>query len=171
MLNSDIFVGGKQWENTEENKLPNNIPEVDEVGATSAPLLSASYYIGDKCKPFNDDFMQCKNENNGGELNCLKEGRRVTRCAISVLKDINKYCFDEFKLHYDCLEQNNQYFNRCRSSEHLLSKCVLTNLNLKKVVPGVKDQIQDKQYPIYKTDSNDIKQVQQFLKSKETNSN
>ena len=62
----------------------------------------------------------------------MKEGRRVTRCAISVLKDINKYCFDEFKLHYECLEQNNQYFSRCRSSEGVLSKCVFDNMKLVK---------------------------------------
>ena len=80
------FYGGKQWENKEETPMPKDVPDVDEVGATSAPLLSASYYIGDKCKPFNEDFLLCKEEHNGGTLECMKEGRRVTRCAISVLK-------------------------------------------------------------------------------------
>lgn len=65
--------------------LPDDIPKVTEVGATSAPLLSASFFIGARCRPYNDDFMQCKNENPGkGEFECLKEGRRVTRCAASV---------------------------------------------------------------------------------------
>jgi NADH dehydrogenase (ubiquinone) 1 alpha subcomplex subunit 8 len=65
--------------------MPSDIPKVEEVGATSAPLLSASYFIGDRCKAFNDDFMKCKAEANGrGEMECLKEGRKVTRCAASV---------------------------------------------------------------------------------------
>lgn len=65
--------------------MPDHIPKVEEIGATSAPLYSAAYFIGDRCKPYNDDFMKCKDESNGrGELDCLKEGRKVTRCAASV---------------------------------------------------------------------------------------
>jgi len=33
--------------------MPKHIPHVDEIGATSAPLKSASFFIGDKCKEFN----------------------------------------------------------------------------------------------------------------------
>jgi len=65
--------------------LPDDIPKVTEIGASSAPLLSASFFIGARCKPYNDDYMVCKTEANGrGELDCMKEGRKVTRCAASV---------------------------------------------------------------------------------------
>jgi len=65
--------------------LPDSVPKVQEIGATSAPLLSASFFIGNRCQDYNDDYMQCKNENPGrGEFDCMKEGRRVTRCASSV---------------------------------------------------------------------------------------
>jgi hypothetical protein len=65
--------------------LPDDIPKVKELGASSAPLLSASYFIGARCKSYNDDYMMCKTEANGrGELDCMKEGRKVTRCAASV---------------------------------------------------------------------------------------
>lgn len=65
--------------------MPDHIPKVDEIGTSSAPLTSAAYFIGARCKAFNDDFMQCKQEANGrGEIECLKEGRKVTRCAASV---------------------------------------------------------------------------------------
>ena len=65
--------------------LPDDIPKVKELGASSAPLLSASFFIGARCKDYNDDYMMCKTEANGrGELECMKEGRRVTRCAASV---------------------------------------------------------------------------------------
>ena len=83
------------------------------------------------------------------------------------MKDLNKYCFDEFKLHYECLEQNNQYFSRCRASEGVLSKCVFDNLKLVKKIPGVEEQIQDKKNPIYGPDSKDVRQTKEFLKKHE----
>ena len=65
--------------------MPESIPSVDEIGATSAPLMSASYFIGARCRSYNDDFMKCKADSFGkGETECLKEGRKVTRCAASV---------------------------------------------------------------------------------------
>jgi hypothetical protein len=65
--------------------LPDDIPKVQELGASSAPLLSASFFIGARCKDYNDDYMMCKTESGGrGELECMKEGRKVTRCAASV---------------------------------------------------------------------------------------
>lgn len=65
--------------------LPDSVPAVKEIGASSAPLLSASFFIGARCRDYNDDYMQCKTENPGqGEIKCMKEGRRVTRCASSV---------------------------------------------------------------------------------------
>lgn len=104
--------------------LPKSVPQVDELGVTSAPLKSAAFFIGAHCKPYNgelpfdmctgvyshahiyprsasftglpyasptldcpfgfryisEDFMLCKSENRDPE-HCLKEGRRVTRCA------------------------------------------------------------------------------------------
>lgn len=59
---------------------PSNVPHVDEVGTTSAPLKSASFFLGSYCVKYNEDFMLCKQENRDPE-HCLKEGRRVTRCA------------------------------------------------------------------------------------------
>jgi hypothetical protein len=36
--------------------MPSEIPHVDEVGATSAPLKSAAFFIGAYCKEFNGSF-------------------------------------------------------------------------------------------------------------------
>jgi NADH dehydrogenase (ubiquinone) 1 alpha subcomplex subunit 8 len=47
--------------------------------------MSASFFIGARCRAFNDDYMVCKTNSHGrGELECMKEGRKVTRCAASV---------------------------------------------------------------------------------------
>lgn len=109
--------------------LPDSIPKVKEIGASSAPLLSAAFFIGARCRDYNDDFMQCKNENPGtGEAKCLTEGRRVTRCARSVLEDINKSCLDEFRKHWQCLDNNNHQLWQCRADEWKLNKCVYDNI-------------------------------------------
>jgi NADH dehydrogenase (ubiquinone) 1 alpha subcomplex subunit 8 len=72
--------------------MPESIPKVDEIGASSAPLMSASYFIGARCRPYNDDYMQCKTESYGrGELDCMREGRKVTRCAASVYEKANHH--------------------------------------------------------------------------------
>ena len=81
--------------------MPSEMPHVDEVGATSAPLKSAAFFIGAYCKEFNgsfrgismiwvsfssfksEDFMLCKNESRD-PAHCLKEGRRVTRCVTDL---------------------------------------------------------------------------------------
>lgn len=60
--------------------MPAGQPHIDELGVTSAPLKSASFFIGNHCKDVNEDFMLCKNEDRD-PAHCLKEGRRVTRCA------------------------------------------------------------------------------------------
>ncbi|CAN3357326.1 hypothetical protein DICA3_C09890 [Diutina catenulata] len=163
MVLGEFFIGRHKWENKDENTLPADIPDVDEVGATSAPLLSAAYFIGARCQPYGDDFLMCKQENNGGELDCLKEGRRVTRCAVQVLKDINTHCFDEFKLHYECLETENHRQGHCRASEKVFNKCVFDNLKLEKKIPGPEAQIHLKENPIYTGATKDKKITEQFL--------
>ncbi|RDA95352.1 hypothetical protein CP533_3484 [Ophiocordyceps camponoti-saundersi (nom. inval.)] len=116
--------------------LPDAIPAVKEMGASSAPLLSAAFFIGARCRPYNDDYMQCKTEKAGhGEFDCMKEGRRVTRCAQSVIRDMNTHCLAEFRKHYDCLDDRNHQLWQCRPAEWKLNKCVYDNLKLEKTVP------------------------------------
>ncbi|KAG5361991.1 NADH-ubiquinone oxidoreductase 20.8 kDa subunit [Yarrowia sp. C11] len=150
--------------------MPDNVPDVVEVGATSAPLLSASYFIGAKCKPYNDDFMLCREEAQGsGAVDCLKEGRRVTRCAVSVIEDINKSCLDQFRLHWQCLEQNNHQLSGCRQAEALLNKCVFTNLNLEKKIPGLRPDEEPvflKKDPWIKPAVDDFKSVRAYAEAK-----
>jgi NADH dehydrogenase (ubiquinone) 1 alpha subcomplex subunit 8 len=102
---------------------------VTEIGSSSAPLLSASYFIGARCKAYNDDFMLCKTESNGkGELDCLREGRKVTRCAASVLEDVTKNCLETFRAHWECLDNNNHQLWQCRRFERNLNACVFEKL-------------------------------------------
>ncbi|KAI5852252.1 hypothetical protein BZA05DRAFT_397331 [Tricharina praecox] len=120
----------------DKTPMPDHIPKVEEVGASSAPLTSAAFFIGDKCRPYNEDYMLCKAEAQGrGELDCLKEGRRVTRCAASVIADINKHCLSEFRTHWQCLQNNNMELWHCRNQEKPFNACVFEKLKLSKVIP------------------------------------
>ncbi|RDA84854.1 hypothetical protein CP532_2094 [Ophiocordyceps camponoti-leonardi (nom. inval.)] len=120
----------------DKTPLPDAIPAVKEVGASSAPLLSAAFFIGARCRPYNDDYMQCKTDKAGrGEFDCMKEGRRVTRCAQSVIKDMNEHCLAEFRKHWECLDDRNHQLWQCRPAEWKLNKCVYDNLKLEKKIP------------------------------------
>jgi len=161
--------------------MPDDIPKVEEIGATSAPLLSASFFIGDRCRAYNDDYMKCKEEAKGrGEFECLKEGRKVTRCAASVyvcpfsrwmrnsemrradavirsysLKDINTHCLKQFNAHWECLENNNHHLWECRRQEMELNNCVFEKL----VRPTVLIQYFSSQAPSAKTTLQGLKKV------------
>ena len=73
---------------------PKDVPKVDEVGTTSAPLKSIAFFFGQFCKDYTEDFMLCKNEDRNPE-HCLKEGRRVTRCAQDLIQKIGEKCGSE----------------------------------------------------------------------------
>lgn len=85
---------------SEQAVVPQDTPKVAELGTTSAPLKSAAFFLGAYCKEYNgariqeaqqymanpsraEDFMLCKAENRD-PAHCLKEGRRVTRCATDL---------------------------------------------------------------------------------------
>lgn len=46
----------------------------------------------------------------------------------SSIEDINKSCLEEFRAHYECLDNNNQQLWQCRPAEWRLNKCVFHNL-------------------------------------------
>ena len=44
------------------------------------------------------------------------------------LDDINKNCFEQFRRHWNCLENKNQQLWQCRKAERVLNACVFENL-------------------------------------------
>jgi len=136
---------------TDGTPMPPNVPHVDELGATSAPLKSAAFFIGEYCKEYNEDFMLCKNENRNPE-HCLKEGRRVTRCATDLIAKMRENCLQSFDQHWKCLEQNNQEYYACRKEERTLNQCMFEKMGLKKSIPGTPANqvpIHEKKNPIF----------------------
>ncbi|OSD04527.1 NADH dehydrogenase, alpha subcomplex, subunit 8 [Trametes coccinea BRFM310] len=131
--------------------LPADVPKVKELGVTSAPLKSAAFFLGAYCKDYNEDFMLCKAEN-PDPAHCLKEGRRVTRCAQDLITKLRENCLAEFEKHWNCLEYNNQEYYHCRKDERVLNKCVFEKLGLVKTIPGTpegKTPIHEVKNPVY----------------------
>ncbi|KAF8835968.1 Ndufa8, NADH-ubiquinone oxidoreductase complex I 19kd subunit [Paxillus ammoniavirescens] len=134
--------------------LPDSVPKVQELGVTSAPLKSAAFFIGAYCKDYNEDFMLCKNEAGGDPGRCLKEGRRVTRCATDLITKMRENCLEQFETHWNCLEMNNQEYYACRKPERTLNKCMFEKLGLTKTIPGApagQKPIHEVEKPIYTT--------------------
>ncbi|KAF8076803.1 Ndufa8, NADH-ubiquinone oxidoreductase complex I 19kd subunit [Lyophyllum atratum] len=132
--------------------LPDHIPRVAELGATSGPLKSAAFFIGAYCKEYNEDFMLCKAEDRNPE-HCLKEGRRVTRCATDLISKMRENCLEQFQAHWNCLEKNNQEYYRCRPAERSLNACMFDKLGLTKTIPGTPEgqvPIHEVKRPYYK---------------------
>ncbi|KAJ4479054.1 Ndufa8, NADH-ubiquinone oxidoreductase complex I 19kd subunit [Lentinula aciculospora] len=135
--------------------LPDNIPKVQELGLSSGPLKSAAFFIGAYCKDFNEDFMLCKAENRDPG-HCLKEGRRVTRCATDLINKMRENCLSQFQEHWNCLERNNQEYYLCRKPERSLNACMFEKLGLTKVIPGTPEG----QKPIHEVESPIFKAIQ-----------
>ena len=51
-----------QQQHVDYTPMPSDIPHVDEVGATSAPLKSAAFFIGAYCKDYNGSFRSILRE-------------------------------------------------------------------------------------------------------------
>lgn len=126
------YFKGEDW--VDPTPPPTDLPPVDEIGCTGAPLQSASFFIDHQCRPYNEDFMLCKAESRDPQ-HCLLEGRKVTRCASDAIQKIHKECLKEFKQHWGCLDMKNQEFGRCRGEEKQLNQCLFRAFGFKKMVP------------------------------------
>jgi len=140
-----------------------SVPRVDEISVTSAPLKSAAFFLGAYCKEYNgmlllrtfwlifsdrhsEDFMLCKAESRD-PAHCLKEGRKVTRCAIDLyvsrtiflknsipitfvirLTKMREHCSKQWDAHWECLERRNQELYQCRPAERQLNECMFEKL-------------------------------------------
>ncbi|KAJ3172170.1 hypothetical protein HDU88_006985 [Geranomyces variabilis] len=127
-------------------------PAVAEVGCTSAPLESMAFHFASFCKKYNDDYVQCKNESQDPK-HCLKEGRKVTRCALDLIGKLKENCDAQWTKHWECLDMNNHTLFKCRKEEKEFNDCVFKRLGLTKVIPETPEgatPIHLKEKPLYK---------------------
>ncbi|RKP11878.1 NADH dehydrogenase alpha subcomplex subunit 8 [Piptocephalis cylindrospora] len=130
---NDPFLSEK--DHIEPAPMPSDVPPVDELGATSAPLASAAYYLGPACQEYTEDYMLCRSQTGADPAKCLKEGRRVTRCAASVLSQLKENCGKQFEAHWKCLSNRNYQYEKCRTEERPLNSCVFDKMKIEKIIP------------------------------------
>ena len=61
-------------------------------------------------------------------MHSLADGSNISACSVGRLDDINKNCLEQFRKHWQCLDNNNQQLWHCRRPEQLLNACVYDNL-------------------------------------------
>mmetsp|Transcript_10224 Transcript_10224/g.13955 ORF Transcript_10224/g.13955 Transcript_10224/m.13955 type:complete len:111 (-) Transcript_10224:464-796(-) len=83
---------------------------------TSNVLFSAWTHIASKCAQDNKSFMACKKHDRDPKA-CLEDGAVVTRCVLSVLKDLDSRCNGEFNAYAKCMHYNSNNFDNCRSEQ------------------------------------------------------
>ncbi|KAL7598157.1 NADH dehydrogenase [ubiquinone] 1 alpha subcomplex subunit 8-B-like [Lactuca sativa] len=92
---------------------------VDAVGEpipTSAVLMSASKHIAGRCRGENLAFLKCKKDDPNPEK-CLDKGSQVTRCVMSLLKDLHQKCTKEMDAYAGCMYHNTDEFELCRKQQ------------------------------------------------------
>ncbi|KAG6593937.1 NADH dehydrogenase [ubiquinone] 1 alpha subcomplex subunit 8-B, partial [Cucurbita argyrosperma subsp. sororia] len=78
---------------------------VDAAGdpiPTSAVLMSSSKHIANMCRSENVAYLQCKRKDPNPEK-CLEKGQQVTRCVLSLLKDLHQRCTKEMDAYVGCM--------------------------------------------------------------------
>lgn len=78
--------------------------------------MAISKHIAIQCGKENQDFVGCKRRDANPE-NCLKEGEKVTRCVIDLLKDVSGKHSGELKSFYECLDYYSNNFEKCRQEQ------------------------------------------------------
>jgi NADH dehydrogenase (ubiquinone) 1 alpha subcomplex subunit 8 len=97
--------------------------------------------------------MLCKSSSNDPKQ-CLLEGRKVTRCALDLIAKVKGSCGQEFDKNWECLDMNNQMYQKCRPQERVYNDCVFKKLGIEKSIPTGTEKGQEpihlKKNPIYK---------------------
>lgn len=83
---------------------------------TSAVLMTAWTHIATKCTAQNKAFLACKSSD-GDPAVCLAQGDEVSRCVLTVLKDLNDNCNSEFNAFAKCMDYNSNNFEGCRAEQ------------------------------------------------------
>ena len=103
----------------------------EEVDVTSAVLAGAAYHYGSFCKGENEAFMECRVQSKDPRK-CLDEGKKVTKCALDFFRKVKDSCNEEFTVHWNCLDYNNQEYPACRKTQKVFDGCMADKLKIKR---------------------------------------
>lgn len=110
---------------------------VEEIPLSSPAFKTAAFHMGRACYDQSKEFMLCNDELKDPRK-CLNEGKELTACGMSFLRNLKKHCAEEFDAHWRCVELKSPQLApmRCRKSQAIYDKCVLENLNVERPYIG-----------------------------------
>ncbi|GAB4828822.1 hypothetical protein Ancab_018483 [Ancistrocladus abbreviatus] len=88
---------------------------------TSAVLMASSKHIALRCRNENVAFLKCKKKDPNPET-CLDKGQEVTRCVLSLLKDLHQRCTKEMDAYAGCMYYHTNEFDMCRKEQQEFEK-------------------------------------------------
>ncbi|KAI8002473.1 NADH dehydrogenase [ubiquinone] 1 alpha subcomplex subunit 8-B [Camellia lanceoleosa] len=88
---------------------------------TSAVLMSSAKHIASRCRTENLAFLKCKKDDPNPEK-CLDKGQQVTRCVLSLLKDLHQRCTKEMDAYVGCMYYYTNEFDLCRKEQKEFEK-------------------------------------------------
>ncbi|BBG93240.1 Cox19-like CHCH family protein, partial [Prunus dulcis] len=106
---------------SEEVKMASAVDAAGDPIPTSAVLTAASKHIQFQCQAENVAFLKCKKKDPNPEK-CLDKGRQVTRCVLSLLKDLHQRCTKEMDAYVGCMYYNTNEFELCRKEQDEFEK-------------------------------------------------
>eukprot|EP00250_Pteridium_aquilinum_P027089 c3417_g1_i1 orf=386-718(-) len=83
---------------------------------TSAVLMTASKHISASCRAQNKAFLDCKRADPNPEK-CVHRGLDVTRCTLSLLKELHDKCPKEMDAFAKCMDYYGNEFKLCRKQQ------------------------------------------------------
>ncbi|GBG80830.1 hypothetical protein CBR_g31386 [Chara braunii] len=109
---------GARWRGEERHPTQTMAPAEASapVLTTSAVLMSASKHISARCGRENRAFLACKKADENPEK-CLKQGEEVTRCVLSLLKELHLKCPKEMDGYAKCMDYYGSEFELCRKQQ------------------------------------------------------
>ncbi|KAG6556420.1 hypothetical protein Mapa_002363 [Marchantia paleacea] len=83
---------------------------------TSAVLMSTSKHITSRCGQENRAFLNCKRDDPNPEK-CLAQGQKVTKCVVSLLRDLHETCPKAMDAFTKCMDYYGNEFELCRKQQ------------------------------------------------------
>ncbi|KAM0985025.1 hypothetical protein ACFX13_012566 [Malus domestica] len=109
----------------EELEMASAVDPAGDPIPTSAVLTAAAKHIQFSCQAENVAFLKCKKKDPNPDK-CLDKGRQVTRCVLTLLKDLHQRCTKEMDAYVGCMYYNTNEFDLCRrEQEEFEKKCPL----------------------------------------------
>lgn len=94
----------------------------------SLDLWTSSKVIGRECSTVNKDYLLCKKNAGGSNINtdpevCVDQSKLVSSCATNIVSELKTKFPVEFDSFKKCLDYNDYTYENCRVAEKALHEC------------------------------------------------